>query len=195
MGEIAGLIYRNLEFIPGEDPRLASGAAAVAQTFRSLRNQGIAHWLEDTPHAYFFTDHYTFRDINVVPEKYWQQAIRAMGILNRQLPKMWSDPAHLEKNGHDLMIALNEIQGDQNLGWAMATVIAAKLGDERLREAGRTVPGFVSAFQEAAARNPVPVPALSEVGGRYDRAMPPFTEEAWRGLSELLAEFFPVPQE
>lgn len=191
MHEITGLIYRNHEFIPGVDPRATDGAAAVAHTFRRMRNEGTAHWIEDTPNAYFFSDHYTFRNMVVVPEQYWDKAILAMNVLNRQLPPLWEDPELLESRGRDLMVALNTIHSHRNLGWAMATVVAAHLGEERLHEASASVPGFVAAFQEAASRNAVPVPELEEARGRYHEAVPAFTEEAWRGLETMLAEHFP----
>jgi len=191
MPELVGLMYRDLEFIPGDDYRTSAGAAAVAHTFRALRNEGMAHWLEDTPHAYFLHEHPTFRDVNVIPEKFWEQALRAMEILNAELPAMWAEPDRLAAKGRLLMRALNTIQADRKLGYAMAAVIVGNLGEERLRAASGTVPGFIAAFQEAACRNAVPPPTLQEAVGAYHTTLPPFSDEAWSGLPDLLLEFFP----
>ncbi|MCP4574326.1 MAG: hypothetical protein GY838_18370 [bacterium] len=191
VGELIGLMFRNREFIPGEDPRTAAGAAAVAHTFRAMRNEGTAHWLEDTPHAHFFHDHPTFGDADVITVKYWEQALRAMVILDTELPAMWEDPERLADGGRGLMTALNTIQSDRNLGYAMAATIAANLGQERLHQASGSVPGFVAAFQEAAALNAVPAPTLQDCGDDFHKATRPFSDEAWAGLQDLLAEFFP----
>lgn len=189
--ELTGLMFRDREFIPGPNHRGEEGGSAVAHTFRALRNEGVAHWIEDTPQAYFINDHPSFRKALVIPEKFYEQALLALTILDKELPPMWADPQRLADAGHALMRDLNTIQADRNLGYVMSAVIVGHLGEERLREASRTVPGFLAAFQEAAALNPSPPPLLHETRGAYYRAVPALGDAAWSGLPELLAGYFP----
>ena len=73
----------------------------------------------------------------------------------------------------------------------MASVIAAQLGEDRLRTSGRSVPAFVAAYQEAALLNPVPLPVPGALGVDLTQTVPPLDPEVFAKLHQLLLQYFP----
>ncbi len=191
-GELVGMLFRNLGFIDGPRPRISEGATAIAQSFRLMHNLGLAMWIEDVSNVYFVANHPTFRDVSIVPERFWLGAIRSMRIMNKQTPHLWDNPELMAAEGKGVMTALNHEIAFDKLGYSMAATIATRLGEDRLIDVAGSVPAFVAAFQEAVNGNVEPLPFLSETGGDYPASVPAFAPDVWPGLHALLLEQFPV---
>lgn len=189
--QIASLLYRNHQIIPGENPAILEGGASVAHAFRATVNEGLAGWIARNPETEFRDDHPRLGSIRVVPEKFFQTSRRVLDYGGRIFPAMVADPAVMEARGRAFTNFMTGQNAYGSLGYAMAAVIEARWGEERLREAGRTVPGFLAAYQEAAEGNPVPAPEPGTAGVSLHQTMPPFDPVVFEGLMELLRSTFP----
>lgn len=190
--QLSGLAYRNLGAIAGSDPLAEQGAASVAQIFRLLVNEGMGHWLDDLPHTTFEQDHPSLYKVRPVPENYWRYGALSLGRLDEGLAGFIGDPVGLDSGGRELVRSFIAGGGLSQGSWCMATVIAEVLGQERLRSASRSVADFAAAYQEAALRNPTPLPELHEVPDAYHLTMPAFSPEVWAWLEPLLQRTFPA---
>ncbi len=151
--QIAGLLYRNLQAEDGPSPVGEEGEAAVYGTFRIIRNEGVAAWIEDLPHTVFSTDHPRLRRVKPVPENFYQTTVRTLAVTGDRLPGLLADPAEMKLRGEDFARTVAAGGGLTQAGYGMAALIAARLGDERLQTVSRSVPDFYAAYQEAALRN------------------------------------------
>ena len=188
---MASLLYRNHQIIDGENPAVLEGGASVAHAFRVAANEGLAGWIARNPYTEFRDDHPRLGSIKVIPENIFQTARRVLEYGGRLFPDMVADPAVMEARGRSFTNFMTGQNAYGSLGYAMAAVIEARWGEERLREAGRSVSGFLAAYQEAAAANPVPAPEPGTEGVSLPETMPPFEPAVFDGLMALLRATFP----
>lgn len=189
--QMVSLLYRNYQAIPGLNPAELEGKESVAQSFRVITNEGVAGWAARTLDTEFRADHPRLGRLALVPETFYETALRVMEVGAELFPALLADPEAMAARGRSFTEFLMGQNGFGQLGYAMASVIEARLGEERLRDAGRTVPGFLAAYQEAALMNPSPPAVLGAPGTRPYEAMPPFTPGIYEGLLALLRESFP----
>ena len=70
-------------------------------------------------------------------------------------------------------------------------MISHRLGEDRLRQASRSVPGFLAAYQEAALLNPDPAPSPGLPGNELFETVPPLNPELFDKLHAMLSRIFP----
>jgi hypothetical protein len=188
---MAGLLYRKYQIEEGPNPIELEGAEAVAHLFRLLMNEGLAGWIEKTAIIEFDLKHWKLSKFLAVPEDYFAKTQQAVSLLNGHLGSMFDDEAVMTAKGQTLA----EQMGVSNLiaqtGYGMAAVIDARLGEDRLRDAGRSVPAFLAAYQEAASLNAVPVPVPGKIGVELFQTVPPLEVEVFTELHAMLTRFFP----
>jgi hypothetical protein len=189
--QLASLLYRNWQAIPGGNPAQLEGGASLAQTWRVLTNQGVTTWIEQFTATEFRDDHPRLGKINIIPEDSFVLAVRAIGQTNTQMADILTDPTLLDKRGRRLTNWFIGQNAFQNLSFSMAATIEGQLGSDRLREAGHSVPAFLAAYQEAALLNPVPQPLPGDAGRDLYHCMPPINPDVFQGLFALLLETFP----
>ena len=97
--QLAGLLYRNLAAEDGTNPLEAEGDLAVAHTFRILRNEGIAAWIEELPHTHFDPEHPRLRRVRPVPEFFYETTLRTLEVTSEGLPRLFADPAEMQAQG------------------------------------------------------------------------------------------------
>jgi len=189
--QLASLLYRNHQVIPGGNPAQLEGAESLVQTWRVVTNQSVATWIEEIPNTEFRSDHPRLGNISVIPEALFDKAIRSLDRTNELLPEILPDPALLEARGLSLTKWFIGQNAFDAVGYCMASTIVGHLGADRLHEAARSVPGFLATYQEAALLNPTPLPLPGESGGQLYLSMPTFRPDVFQGLHELLAKSFP----
>jgi len=191
VNQIASLMYRNHQAIDGENPAILEGGASVAHAFRATINEGMAGWVARNAEIEFRDDHPRLGSIRIVPENFYQTARRVLDYGARLFPDMVADPAVMEARGRSFTNFMTGQNAYGSLGLAMASVIDARWGEDRLREAGRSIPDFLAAYQEAALENPVPSPEPGTVGVELHQTMPPLDPVVFDGLMNLLRTTFP----
>ena len=189
--QIASLIYRNRQVIDGENPSQTEGGVSVANAFRVSVNEGLAGWIARNPETEFRDDHPRLGSIKVVPETFYHAARRVLDYGGKLFPDIMDDPAAMEERGRSFTNFMTGQNAYGSLGYAMASVIVAHGSEDKLREAGRSVPGFLAAYQEAAAANPVPAPEPGAAGTELYQTMPPLEPAVFEGLMDLLRATFP----
>jgi hypothetical protein len=189
--QMTSLLYRKYQYLEGPNPTELSGAAAVAQVFRIIMNEGLAGWIDRTVETHFALDHPTLAKFQVIPERYFTTAQKTINLLNRHLGPMLDGEAALTAKANDLVMTLGTMSAYNQAGYAMAAVIAARLGESRLRDSGRSVPAFIAAYQEAALQNPVPPPAPGARGVELHQTVPALKPEVFAKLQSFLQEHFP----
>ncbi len=195
MKQLAGLVYRNVQAEDGANPLENPGPLAVANTMRILRNEGIGTWLEDLPHTWFDQEHPRLRRVHPVPEHFFLAAGRMIDVLNDRLPPMLADPAVMEARSGDFVRSVAAAGGFNQSGYAMAAVIDANLGNERLQQAAKSVAGFLAAYQEAALLNGDDRPRPGDVGTRPWQSLGPLDEDVFAQVMTIVeANFGPAPQ-
>lgn len=189
--QMGSLLYRNFQFETGESPGDLQGEPAIAHSFRVLMNEGITGWIEKAVYMEFDTDHPELYKVKIVPEEFFFKAQQAIGMMNRQLGSILDDEADLAEKGNSFVMHLAGMNAFSQTGYAMAAVISHRLGDERLRDSGRSVPAFLAAFQEAAEMNPDPVPTPGLLGVELYETVPPLNPDLFTRLHALLETNFP----
>lgn len=188
---MAALLYRKYQTIPGPNPIVLEGEEAVAQCFRVLMNEGITGWIEQTATFEFDSNHPVLYKVKIIPEDFFLKAQEAIDIMNGHLGSMLDDEATMVEKGQNFATHLAGMNAFSHTGFSMSAVIAAHLGQERLRDAGRSVPAFLAAYQEAASENPIPVPVPGELDIELYRTVPPLDPEVFTKLHAMLTRAFP----
>jgi hypothetical protein len=191
LDQLTALTFRSVAVVDGPNPLQMEGEEALVQALRLMANEGVATWLENMPDTFFDLDHPSLWKVRPVPEDHWEIAVSTLDGLDRRLAVLLDDPRQLASDGQGLARSLIG-SGSVNKGsWCMAVAIVDVLGEDRLRAAAGSVPGFFAAYQEATRDNNAPRPQLVEVPGAYHRALPPFSPEVWAWLLPLLERHFP----
>jgi hypothetical protein len=189
--QMASLLYRKFQFVSGPSPIEQEGAEAVAHSFRVLMNEGLAGWIEQTLALEFDSRHPVLYKINIIPEDFFIKTRETIGLMNLHLGPMLDDETEMAAKGLDFARHLAGMFAFSQTGCGMSTVIAAHLGEDRLRDAGRSVPAFLAAYQEAASLNPVPIPVPGELDSELYQTVPPLDPEIFTKLHAMLTRVFP----
>lgn len=189
--QMAALLYRNFQSVPGPNPTKQEGAEALAHSFRILMNKGISGWIEKSINLEYDRKNPFMLNFSVVPENFFAMTQKMIKTMNSQLGPMLDDEDKMNENGQELASHLAVSGGFDEGSYGMAAVISARLGEDKLRQAGRSVPAFLAAFQEAALANPVPAPQPGDPGTELFQTVPPLDPEIFTKLHAMLTEVFP----
>ncbi len=189
--QLASLLYRKYQFVPGENPLESEGELAVAHMVRTMMNEGMAGWIEQSAHMYFDPEHPKLYKVRIIPEDFFLKAQEVVDLLNRYLGPMLEDEADMAEKGPTLARQFVAMNAYGPTGYAMCAVIASRLGEGRLRDAGRSVPLFLAAYQEAALRNEVPVPLPGTPGTELYMTVKALDPSTFSELKALLGRVFP----
>jgi len=172
----ASRLYAELAGPPGPQPPAASsGREALRQTLRLIQHGAVIAWIAGGAELDFDGSH---EHLGAPSKEFRTTQERAAGLLNyafRMLDGML-EPGHealLQSNGKSLDDMLRSRWGYETLGFAMAEVVAAQGGDERLRGMAGDTAAFLDAYQSACGP---------------DTVMPPFPPRLFEQLVELVRE-------
>ncbi len=188
---VASLVFRRFQTIPGTDPMELEGELSVAHSFRVLANEGVTGWIDKAAILEFDTAHPALHKVNLIPENFFMKAQEALEMMNRQLGPMLDDEAEMAKKGVLFAGHLAGMNAYSQTGYGMSSVIFHRLGEDRLRDASRSVPGFLAAYQEAALLNSDPVPHPGKAGSELFETVPPLDPELFTKLHAMLSRVFP----
>ena len=188
---IAALLYRRFQIIDGPNPLEVEGELSVAHSFRVVVNEGVTGWIDKATLLEFSDEHPTLHQVNIVPEDFFHKTQEAIGVMNRQLGKMLDDEADMAKRGRNFAEHMAGMNAYSQTGYGMSAVISARLGEDRLREASRSIPGFLATYQEAALMNPVPAPLPGQPGQILHETVPAMEPEMFTKLHAMLTRVFP----
>ncbi len=188
---MAALLYRKYQTIPGPNPIDLDGEEAVAHCFRVLMNEGITGWIEQTLTFEFDSNHPELYKVKIIPENFYLKTQEAIAMMNLHLGSMLDEEATMADRGKGFAMHLAGMNAFSHTGYGMSSVISARLGQERLRDAGRSVPAFLAAYQEAALANPVPIPIPGEPGVDLFLTVPPLDPEIFTKLEAMLTRVLP----
>ncbi len=187
LDQTLSLAYRTYQAPRIPDPSTLTGPDAIATALVLMRNEGVAAYLEGRAKTYFRRDHPKLRKVVIVPQGIAYTAVHTLALANSTLPELLSGAQKDSTGAVEFARTLTASSGYSKLGYAMAATIAGNLGEERLRRAAPTAAGFFAAYQEAAAKNPVPSPLPGAKGYPWYASLRPFDEGLYRQLQELLA--------
>ena len=189
--QMASLLYRKYQFVPGPNPIKLEGAEAVAHSLRIMMNEGLAGWIEQVADLYFDIGHPVLHKVRPIPEDFFLNTQKTITLFNSQLGPILDDETGTAENGLALVKRLATRGAFGQTGYGMSAVIAARLGEERLRAASRSVPSFLAAYQEAASLNPVPMPTPGEPDIELFQTVPPLDPDIFTKLHAMLTRVFP----
>jgi len=188
---MVALLYRKYQSMPGPNPMVLEGDEAVAHAFRVLMNEGVTGWIEQATTLEFDNEHPVLYKIRIIPETFFLKAQETIGLMNRRLGSMLDDEATMAKDGQAFAEHLAAMGAYSQTGFAMSAVIVARMGEDRLRDVGRSVPAFLAAYQEAAAANPVPAPVPGKPDTELFLTVPPLDPDLFTKLQVMMTRVFP----
>lgn len=185
---LAAQLYRALAPRDGPEPTAAGGGAeALIATFAQLRREGVAGWLEGFPEVEFDTSHPLLGPPEAERRNWHRRAVNTLTALQEMLPALLADPAVLAAQGTVIDDLLRGNGTYRATGYAMAALIATRLGEPRLQAVARGTPAdFLAAYQEAATHRDGP--ALAErswIAPGELADLPPFPASIYRSLKAL----------
>ncbi len=192
--QLAGMLFRSTMLLDGESPTVSEGEQAVANSVRMMMNEGLIDFIQDQPGTLFSPDHPKLGKVNIVPEFVFDHGRKAISLINFHLPKMLADEAVMQKNGRNLAKTLVASSSLRQGGYSMSSTIAGHLGRQRLRDTAGSPSAWLAAYQEAARLNASPAPEPYEVSTELYRCMPPFDDDVYDGIQEILSHIFPPNQ-
>jgi hypothetical protein len=188
---MAALLYRKYQAMPGPDPMEVEGDEAVANAFRVLMNEGLIGWIEQAVTLEFNSGHPVLHKVKIIPEDFYLKTQETIAFMNRRLPSMLDDEATMADGGQAFARYLAGMNAYSSTGYGMSAVIAARLGVDRLRKVRLSVPAFLAAYQEAASANPVPAPVPGAPDTELFLTVPPLDPDIFTKLHEMLTRVFP----
>lgn len=188
---MAALLYRKYQAVPGPNPMEVEGDEALANAFRVLMNEGLIGWIEQAVTLEFDSGHPVLYKVKIIPEDFFLKTQETIDLMNRRLPSMLDDEAVMAEEGQPLAGYLAGMNAYGSTGYGMSAVIAARLGEERLHEVGCSVPAFLAAYQEAASANPVPAPIPGAPDTELFLTVPPLDPDIFTKLHAMLTRVFP----
>ena len=189
--QVVTLLYRKLEAVPGDSPIEVDGEQAIAECLRVMMNEGVAGWIEQTTAVHFDRKHPSLYKVVIIPEDFFRKAQETARNLENHLPALFADPAVMNSNGESFARMLTGNNAFSQTGIAMATVIVARLGEERLLAVRRSVPDFFAAYQEAALMNTSPAPEPGAAGIELYESVPALSPAIYEPLLALVKKHFP----
>jgi len=187
---LAAQLYRALAPLDGPEPTAAGGGVeALVATFAKLRREGVAGWLEDFPAVEFDATHPLLGRPEAERRDWHHLATSTLTALQATLPALLADPAVLAAQGTVIDDLLRGSGTYRATGYAMAALIATRLGEPRLQAVARGAPAdFLAAYQEAAGKGDGPVLAERAWIAPGELAdLPPFPAPIYRSLKALFA--------
>ncbi len=188
--QIAALLYRNLEGLQGQSPLESEGEQSVAECLRVVMNEGIAGWIEKTTDIEFDSAHPSLHKVHIVPEDFFTKTQETVRVFENMLPPLFADPTKMADNGNNFARYLAGSNAFSQTGIGMATVIAVRLGEERLQQEHLSVPGFLAAYQEAALQNATPLPIPGTLGVELYETVPALSPTVYEPLHALVTKYF-----
>ncbi len=185
---LAAQLYRALAPRDGPEPTAAGGGAgALVATIAKLRREGVAGWLEGFPEVEFDYTHPLLGRQEAERRDWHRLALGSLKAFQGMLPALLADPAVLAEKGTVIDDLLRGNGTYRATGYAMAALIAVRLGEPRLQAVTRGAPAdFLAAYQEAATRGDGPLLAERAWLAPGDLAdLPPFPEREYRSLQAL----------
>ena len=188
---LSSTVYKGIAAIDGEDPGKIDGGDVVLECLRVVRNEAVPAYLDDMPELAFDPRHKRLRNAAPIPEEFCSQATRTLVSLDRELALVRARPAPTQDNWLSLYRLFVGAQSWQATGWFTARVIADNLGEERLQEASRTVPGYWAAYQEACTHLPeTPTADRGSIEWHLQSA-PSFSDDNAQWIDAGLRRLFP----
>ncbi|NCQ35590.1 hypothetical protein GW813_11095 [bacterium] len=184
--QILGSGYRNFEVPYNKNPLECQGAEAVVESWRRIRGDGIAAYLEGRSDTYFGNQHPKLKGFSILPVDIIQAADKLANLSEATLAKVLVDSTTLATSGSGYARAIFAGGGFDQLGYAMAATIAGNLGRDQLRQAAFRTRDFVTAYQAAAASNPVPRPEPGAADYPWYASMRPLPPQVFADLVQLL---------
>lgn len=185
--QLVSLLYRNYQTINGKNPIEVDGADSVTNALRVFCNEGIASWVGDMPHVFFYSSHPSLGKVDMAPEDIFHSGRQVINLMNSNFAPFIDSESDLQANAQQFVRGMAASQAFTKGGYAMAATIVGHLGEERLVQEKSSVSGFISAYQEAALMNPNPLPVPGRPGVKNNVTMPPFSPEVFDWLMKILA--------
>jgi hypothetical protein len=189
---LAANLYRGIASA-GEPSAAGTGREALAATFVKLQREAVAAWLEGYPWLQFDHAHKQLGVPDPARTSTASNGARAVRTVDKMVVALMADGALLGSKGATVDDLLRGNGVYPAAGYMMASLIAARLGEERWRAAANGSPAdFLRAYQEAAKlASPPPPPERFSTGVMPPAAgdlaaMPAFQETAYKGLLDLL---------
>ncbi|MFH1845373.1 MAG: DUF5700 domain-containing putative Zn-dependent protease [bacterium] len=186
---LASVIYRETARASSTLPTDTAGIPALRATFLKMAHEGVASWLERYVEVQFDDEHPTLG----IPPDFRTDSVRRCGHIIQQMNKylgiIFEQPEMIAEKGLIIDEVIRGANSYESVGFAMAALIVARFGQERLQQVSNSAPAFISAYQEAAAQSRVV--ATAEIPGPHADLlieMAPFDDELIVELLTLLRE-------
>ena len=148
----AANLYRYFVPLQGPEPaRAANGALAAAAALEKLTRDGVAGWIEDYADQTFPPDHPLLGRTATQRAGVVSRAAEALPRLADMVKGALADPAELDRNGYAVERYLRLGNRYTELGYAMAALVADRLGESALHAAAADPVAFLDTYQRAAA--------------------------------------------
>lgn len=151
---LASSLYKQRTLVEGSRPTSAQGADVFLHSLRLVRNEGVPAYLDDMPEIGFDPRHTIIGRAAPKPDELCLQAIRTLESVDAGLTRVLAIESPTQDHWENLYRIFVGAQSWQATGWFMSRTIADQLGVARLQQAGRSVPDFVAAYQEACGHLP-----------------------------------------
>jgi len=188
---MSSVLYRQRMTVDGLAPDKAVGHGKVAQCMRLVYNEAIPAHIEELTELAFDPRHGLLAHAAAIPEDLANQAILTLGSMNKMLARLKDMPAPSEEQWQDVYRLFVGAQSWQPTGWFMAEVITNQLGEQGLRNATRSIPDFMAAYQEACSMQPARPTAEPGTLEWYFQSAPKLSPEVATWMDGILREAFP----
>jgi hypothetical protein len=190
---LAANLYREIATV-SEPATAGSGRAALAATFMLLQREAVAAWIEGYPSLKFDSAHKQLGVPDPSRANAASNAARVLRTADKMIASLVVDGSQLASKGNSVDDLLRGNGAYTAAGYMMASLIAARLGEDRWQAAANGTPvEFLRAYQQAAqTKSAPPPPDLFSTGVMPPAAgdlaaMPAFTEASYKGLLALLS--------
>jgi len=184
---MASVLYRDIQAPETPKPSDLSGLAAMRATFEQLAFQGIAAYLESFGDLTFDPSHPQLASPPPLRREAIPSCPRVLENMDKYLQVVLGDEQQMREQGRIIDDLLRGGSSYEATGYAMAMLIAARLGEARLQQTVGDPRGFLEAYQEAAllkrivAAGPIPEGFPAEL-----ELLPPFPEDLFPRLLAIL---------
>jgi len=186
---LASVVYRDIAQASSTMPTDTAGLPALQATFLKIAHEGVASWVERYVEVQFDDEHPSLG----IPPDFRTESVRRCGHIVTQMDKylgiMFERPEVIGEKGLLIDEVIRGANSYESVGFAMAALIVARFGEERLQEVSNSARAFISAYQEAAVMRRVV--ASGEIPGPHADLLVdlvPFEDELFAELLSLLPE-------
>ncbi|MFO7654444.1 MAG: DUF5700 domain-containing putative Zn-dependent protease [Candidatus Krumholzibacteriia bacterium] len=191
---LASSLYRKYGAPVHANPVTVEGAAALHSTWGAVVHGGVGSWIDEFETLYMDTDHPRLSRYTMpVPEEIMARGVRQLGNVIAATADALADTQQVADGQEgDRGLAAHKLLapsgGYSSVGFAMARLIERRLGEERLRSSANSVAAFLTAYQEAALRNPDQPTSTEGSYNWYLERMPAFPPDVFERLLEVVRE-------